>query len=105
MPNDHLNKKIEDAMQSFDGSVRATPRPYLLTRIHARMQVQAETIWDKAAKFITRPVVAFAGLCAIIGVNFLIVTASENSNAAKERSSENYSANIATLYYNETTEP
>ena len=107
MPYDHeVNKKIEDALQGLDGSHRAQPKPYLLTRINARMQQQADSVWDKTARFITRPVVAFAGLCSIVAINFFIVTSNSHITTAKEqRGGDSYATSIASLYYNETTEP
>ncbi len=34
---DKINKLIEEALNSVDDAQRAEPRPFLLTRIHARM--------------------------------------------------------------------
>ena len=36
--NEHINKLIEEALNSLDGAERATAKPYLFTRLNARMQ-------------------------------------------------------------------
>jgi len=67
--NEHINKLTDEALNSLDGTGRATPKPYLLTRINARMQNEKESSWDIALKFISRPAVALAGLCLVIVIN------------------------------------
>ena len=67
--NEHINKLTEEALNSLDGAGRAATRPYLLTRIHARMQNEKESNWDNALRFISRPAVALAGLCLVIAIN------------------------------------
>jgi hypothetical protein len=63
---EHINKLIEEALNSVDNVKRAAPKPFLLTRIHARMNKGTESVWEKAGWFIGRPAVAFTGLCMII---------------------------------------
>jgi hypothetical protein len=74
--NEHINRLTEEAMNSLDGAGRATPRPYLLTRLNARMQNQhaKESSWDNALRFISRPSIALAGLCLVIGINAMVVS-------------------------------
>jgi hypothetical protein len=74
--NEHINRLTDEALNSLDGAGRATAKPYLLTRINARMQNQneKESIWDNALKFISRPAVALAGLCLVIGINAMVVS-------------------------------
>ena len=74
--NNNINRLTDEALNSLDGAGRATAKPYLLTRINARMQNQNEKegSWDSALKFISRPAVALAGLCLIIGINAMVVS-------------------------------
>jgi hypothetical protein len=74
--NEHINRLTDEALNSLDRAGRATAKPYLLTRINARMQNQNEKAgsWDNALKFISRPAVALAGLCLIIGINAMVVS-------------------------------
>lgn len=73
--NEHINRLTDEALNSLDGAGRATPKPYLLTRLTARMQNQneKESSWDNALKFISRPAVALAGLCLVIAINATVV--------------------------------
>ena len=59
---ERINKLIEEALNSVDDIRRAEPKPFLLTRINARMNRVVESVWEKAGWFIARPVVAFTGL-------------------------------------------
>jgi len=74
--NEHINRLTDEALSSLDGAGRATPKPYLLTRINARMrnQNEKESSWDNALRFISRPAVALAGLCLVIGINAMVVS-------------------------------
>ena len=110
--NENIEKKIGDAMSSLDGVGRATPKPFLLTRINARMSRQTETGWERAGSFLARPVYVIAGLLLLIGLNTMAVllnpkaetettTASEQLNS----SPDDYVASNTTLYEIENTEP
>ena len=45
MNPEKLNYLIEETLSSMDAAERATPAPYLLTRINARMQQDAPGFW------------------------------------------------------------
>ena len=92
--NDHINKLTEEALNSLDGAGRATAKPYLLTRLNARMQNEKETAWDKTLKFISRPAVALAGLCFIIAVNATVVTYNYPAAATTEGVSDEQYASV-----------
>lgn len=89
--NENINKLVEDALNSFDGAVRATPKPYLLTRLNAKMQNAQQKNWDNALRFISRPAVALAGLCLIIAINALVVTTNYTGKTT-EVTEEQYAA-------------
>lgn len=72
MEDEFLNKKIDDVMQSMDGITRATPRPFLFTRLEARMQSE-RNIWSKISSFAARPVVAFACVCFVLIINAMVI--------------------------------
>lgn len=109
--NDHINKLIEDALNSVDDIQRAEPKPFLLTRINARMNNGTASIWEKAGWFITRPAVAFTGLCLIILINVMVMmnTGSLNTNNNTEQvavnSADEFSSTVATIYDIENTQP
>ena len=108
---EHINKLIEEALSSVDNINRAEAKPYLLTRINARMRKGTESAWEKAGWFIGRPAVAFAGLCMIILINVMVVmfNGSLNSGTVTEQvaqtPADEFSYTVATIYDNENTQP
>ena len=71
--NENINELIDEALSSVDDIKRAAAKPFLLTRIYAKMNKGTESVWEKAGWFIGRPAVAFAGLCMIILINVMVV--------------------------------
>lgn len=109
---EHIDKLIEDALNSVDNVNRAEAKPYLLTRIHARMNKGTESAWEKAGWFIGRPAVAFAGLCMIILINVTVVMfngTTTDSNTVTEQvaqaPADEFSYTVATIYDTENTQP
>ncbi len=110
---EQIEKMIEDALNSVDGIGRATPKPFLMTRINARMSATQETAWERAGRFIARPVVVIAGLFLVLGINALVVAfnnnspAIDNSTAVNQQAfaSDDFSTNTAKLYDIENPEP
>ena len=108
---EHIDKLIEDALNSVDDSVRATPKPYLLTRINARLNKANESVWEKAGWYIGRPAVAFTGLCMLILINVMVVIFNGQSTpvAATEQTAQSqadeFSYTVATIYDTENTQP
>jgi len=101
---ENINKLIDDALNSADHIKRAEAKPFLLTRIHGRMNKGKETVWEKAGWLIGRPAVAFTGLCMIILINIMVVMLNKPSatDYAVERSSQQqvdeFSYSVATIY-------
>jgi hypothetical protein len=110
---EHIDKMVEEALNSVEGAGRAAPKPFLLTRINARLNATTETAWERAGRFIARPAIVIAGLCMVIGINALVVAYNNNSTAADTTmatnqqavASDEFSTNIAKLYDIENTEP
>ncbi len=109
--NEQVNKLVEDALNSVDDIQRAAAKPFLLTRINARMTKGKASAWEKASWFVTRPAVAFTGLCMIILVNAMVFMFNGTSN--KELTTEQvaqgpadeFSYTVATIYDFENTQP
>ena len=108
---EQINKLIEEALNSVDNISRAEAKPYLLTRINARMRKGTESTWEKAGWFIGRPAVAFAGLCMIILINVMVVMYNGSSDLstatdqAAQTPADEFSYMVATIYDNENTQP
>ena len=109
---ENIEKLIDEALSSADGAGRAIPKPFLLTRINARLNRATESNWERAGRFIARPVVVIAGLCLIIAVNVLVIstnrsTADDTTSVADQQSTtaDEFSTTVTTLYEIENTEP
>ena len=106
---EQINKMIDDALGSVDGAERATVKPYLLTRIHAKMNRAPESAWEKAGWFIGRPAVAFTGLCIIVLINLTVVMFNGKNSTGSEQVAQNqrdeFSYTVATIYDTENTQP
>src|SRR5688572_10507824 len=109
--NKDINKLIDDALNSVEGIERATPKPFLLTRINARMSNGTASLWEKAGWFITRPAVAFTGLCLIVLINVMVMMNNNSINTGNgadqvvQHSADEYSSTVATIYDFENTQP
>ncbi len=107
---DHINKMTDEALSSLEGTNRANAKPYLLTRINARLSKMKESSWEKAGRFIARPAIAFTGLCLVIGINTMIIafdhSAPESTATAEQQlTADDFSITVATLYDTENNEP
>ena len=108
---EQINKLIEEALDSVDDIGRAEPKPYLLTRIQAKMSRETESFWEKAGWFIGRPAVAFTGLCMIILINTMVIMFNKPSDPdtvadqPAQTQVDEFSYTVATIYDNENTQP
>ncbi|HEY8388370.1 MAG TPA: hypothetical protein VIK74_07185 [Parasegetibacter sp.] len=98
-------QKIEAALKSLDGVERAKAAPYLFTRIYARLNKDEESIWEKILQLISKPSVAFLGLCVILALNGSIlawVSGEEESQTAEhqiqQEFAEDYNLAVNTYY-------
>jgi hypothetical protein len=76
----HSETRVDAVLNSLDGATSAIPKPFLLTRINARLQAKQESIWDKSLYFISRPSIAFAAMCMVIAINIYALTYGDNTN-------------------------
>ena len=108
---EHIDKLIEEALNSVDSINRAEAKPYLLTRINARMNKETGSAWERAGWFIGRPAVAFTGLCMLLLINVMVVVPNNPSDTASvaeqsfQTQSDEFSYTVATIYDNENTQP
>ncbi len=110
--NEHINKLIHNALNSADDVSRATAKPYLLTRINARLQSDiTENFWDVALKFISKPAIAFASIAIVIAINVFVFSNSINEkNTAttiddQSLTAYDYISNVAVINNIENQEP
>jgi hypothetical protein len=107
-----INKLIEEALNSADHVKRASPMPFLQTRLNARINKLNEDTWDKAGWFIGRPSIAIAGLALLIFINGMAVVFNRTDSSfsiATEQSTvdqaDEFNYTVTTLYDNENIEP
>ncbi len=89
----NIEHQIENALNSIDGIEKASPKPYLLTRINARLNNPVKSAWENAASFISKPSVMVLGLCLVIGVNLTVITFNgfSKTNTDTERQASTFS--------------
>ena len=99
----HLDKKIDEAMQSLDGIEKASPRPFFFTRLEARMQ-REKSRWEVISSFVAKPIVAFACICLIIMINVAVILSSDSSKKLTDQqnieqaTADEYNSVSAPLY-------
>ncbi len=106
-PGEKNDGYAEDALNSLDGMERAVPRPYLLTRIQARLNRQEITPWEKAVSFIGKPAIAIPGLLLILVLNTMAIvnyntgTGDTTGDQVVQIPADDYSVTVATIYESE----
>ena len=110
MEDEFIHKKIDDVMHSMDNINRASPRPFLFTRLEARMQNE-KNIWGRMSSFVARPVIAFACICFVLIINVMVIFLSNNSGDPVAQqgneltTADEYSQVSSTLYEFENFKP
>lgn len=103
--NEHIEKMTSDALDSLDGSSRATPKPFLMTRIRARMDRQKNSGWEMAGRFIAKPAVVIIGFCLVVGINIFVIANNSSNNTTgyatvteQSNGQDEFATNVASLY-------
>ncbi len=112
MDHANNNKKIEAVINSFNGAERATPAPYLLTRINARLAKEKKyNFWSRISAVISKPLVAGSGIAVFIAVNFWIVATLTNTTSKTVTTQlptgakYEFAINVSSIYDIENQEP
>ena len=110
--SDMFENKIDNALKSLDGIAKASPKPYLFTRINARTnKASAETVWSQIAFYLKKPLVSGAAILLLLLLNFLVIKNinenGEKENIAKSAISQkdDFAINVSVLYDVENLEP
>jgi len=113
MKQKNIDQLVDVAMQSLDGIERATPKPFLLINIHAgrQKQVAVQNTWNRIAGFLSKPLVATAGILLILGINITIIAISKNKDRSfvydkvNNDNRDEYSLSVTTFYEIDNPEP
>ena len=110
-----IEKRVNETLNSLDGVQRATPQPWLFSRIKARLmreEAEERTVWGTIGSFLSRPVVAIAGVCLILLLNgvFLINQTSESNSIAGQNElqpsdSESFVASSSSFDFENLVQP
>lgn len=100
-----IGSKMEEVLNSLGGIRRATPRPFLYTRIMARISKDATTTrWEKMASYISKPSYAFATIVLFLLINVAVIfhfsantkpVARDNTTVVSDNE---YSLSVSSLY-------
>jgi hypothetical protein len=104
--------QIDQALNSLDGMAKATPAPYLMTRINARLQQQrqqAGSFWSYAVAFLSKPTVAVIGLVFFVAVNVVVIssgkTPGSTASAGLQNNNTDFAINVSSMYDIDNLEP
>ena len=65
-----IEQRVEKTLNSLDGIQRASPQPWLFSRIKGKMMQQDDkSVWGTIGSLLSKPVIAIAGLCLILMMN------------------------------------
>lgn len=73
---------IENILNSLNGLKRAEAKPFMHTRVMARLNSDEIGFWSQVGFFIARPIVAFCCLLAIIAVNYFVINSDKQQQEA-----------------------
>jgi hypothetical protein len=108
MNNEKINKLIEETLNSFDGAEKAAARPFLFTRLAAKMHKKQETQWDNALHFLSKPAVVAACILLVIVLNASVFTYNQSAAVTTDEqyaASDYYSNDVVVLNDIENIEP
>ncbi|RYF91256.1 MAG: hypothetical protein EOO03_01795 [Chitinophagaceae bacterium] len=79
MNSKNLDALVEETMDAMDGAEKASPAPFLLTRINAALKRQRSSLWERISVFISRPGIAVTAIVLLIAVNLVMYTYKKDS--------------------------
>ncbi|HPH83964.1 MAG TPA: hypothetical protein PLC48_00840 [Ferruginibacter sp.] len=95
---------VNEVMKSFDDAKRASPKPFLLTRIQARMKqsAEADNIWTQTASFLSRPGIAFTAVLMVVLLNAVIIFGnakkSRYTESGSQETKDEFAVNVISIY-------
>ena len=96
----HIQQEVDKTLSSLDGVERATPDPFLFTRVMASLKRDEKNFWSSALAFLSRPTVAFAMIVIAILVNAVIYYQSRSESSQSIPEGEQLFANEYNLTAN-----
>ena len=109
MKDNKYEAMISETLESFAGSKRARPGPFLIGRIMATLERDgSETVWTRITAFISRPAVAFATVAFVLvlnaGILWLKETTPASAVATQNAAKDEFAVTTFSLYEFENQE-
>jgi hypothetical protein len=79
-----IDKKVNEALESLDGIQRAEPGTWFFTRVQNRLRRDEQNVWESTGRFLSRPVIAIAGLFLVLSLNIFILVGKETPNTTPQ---------------------
>ena len=83
-----IQKKVDEAMDSIEGINRAIPKPFLFTRVAARISRHENNNWERVGKLISRPAFALITVSMVLMLNLFVAINETSATTAKPNLSE-----------------
>jgi hypothetical protein len=101
----HIQKKIEETLESLDNISKASPLPFFYTRLEARMMKEEMNSWERVGKFLSRPAIAFASVGLVLMLNtFAFIRYTSQDNLSKDQqeiaAADEYNRTTSMFNYN-----
>jgi hypothetical protein len=96
---EYTEQELEAILNSLNGLEKASPTPFLYTRLMSRMKAEDDNIWSRILQFITRPVFALGIVLVFLLINIYILL---NQFSGTVEQTED-STQIVALEYNSLT--
>jgi hypothetical protein len=98
-----IEKLVNETLDSLNGMQKAEPRPFLFTRIMARMNQKEETIWEKIASLVSKPAVAFATVLLFLAINAIVLFSVSGGDSTPEQepalvADSDYGLSVSSMY-------
>jgi hypothetical protein len=68
-----IDIEVEATLNSLEGVLPASPRPFFFTRVQARLNKEERTYWEALSSFIAKPAIAFTVIIIILVMNAVAV--------------------------------
>ena len=106
----YTDHEIEAILNSFDGVEKASPTPFLFTRVMARMHDSDDNIWSRILQFITKPAFALGIALVFLMINMYILLNQysgtvEQAEESTQTLALEYTSLTSTIYDNNTETP
>lgn len=94
-----IQRKIDQALESVNDIVQATPSSFFYTRLMARIENKEKNLWERLSGVITRPSIAIVTVLLVLALNAIVVL---KGFYATENTSEYFELAVADEYNNVT---